>query len=163
MKLLSYFLLTALCSYASFSFAQNKEQLAIGTVVKMTFEGKLVEAELVGRATLNQEQEDENINKSLLEPDKESLVLAINFVMVDNPITNDIFIFALEADEAETLTLEMFEEEGFSKVLNCTFNVEAGLSYKVVDLGTVDNGNYTFRLQNKQEAELIRIITIEKS
>ncbi len=167
MKLITYCLLCILCLYTSFLFAQDDDQLAIGTVVKMTFEGQMVEAKLVCRASAPTKQEEEdvlmNIHKILLEAEKEALILPIRFYMVDDPVTDGIFIFGLEAIEAETLTLELYEEEGFVMVLNCAFEVEVGSSYKVLDLGALESGNYIFRLKNKQQAELNRIITVEKS
>ncbi|MFK7799685.1 MAG: hypothetical protein AB8E82_19685 [Aureispira sp.] len=167
MKPLPYILLLILCCCASFSFAQNDERLAIGTVVQMTFEGNLVEAKLVGRAAVSKEQEQEyilmNINETLLGAERESKILPINFVMPDEPVTSGILIFGLESETAETLTLEILKKEEYTMVLDCTFEVAAGSSYKVVDLGVLENGTYSFRLKNKQEAELTRIITIKKS
>lgn len=119
----------------------------------------------IKKAVISAEDEDAadvlNLNESFLRAKKEAQELDITFNMSDEPVTNGVFIFGIETQEAKDLTLELYDEEGFGLVANNQFNVLSGSNYKALNVKELDAGEYNFRLLDAQGKELNRSIKIQ--
>lgn len=101
-----------------------------------------------------------NINQALMGAEKEAQLLDVNFSMSDEPVENGMFIFSIESPDAKNLTLEMFDEEGYSKTANNSFDVNEGNNYKALNVNSMENGDYLFRLKDTEGRELVRTVNI---
>lgn len=138
-------------------------------VLQVNFEGKMITLaadDVVATAQLmNQEDADAqavmNINESLMGAEKEAQLLDVNFTMSDEPVENGMFIFGIETEDAKNLTIEMFDEEGFGMVANNKFEINQGNNYKALNVKSLDNGTYNFRLKDDAGKELNRQVTVK--
>jgi len=80
--------------------------------------------------------------------------------MSDEPVENGMFIFGIESPDAKNLTLEMFDEEGYEMAANNKFNVLEGNNYKALNVNSMNNGAYLFRLKDDTGKELVRTVSI---
>lgn len=102
------------------------------------------------------------INQNLMGAEKEAQLLDVTFTMSDEPVENGMFIFGIETENAKGLTLEMRDEEGFALVANNEFEITTGHNYKALNVSTLDNGTYNFRLKDGAGKELNRQINVAK-
>lgn len=120
--------------------------------------------ETVAMEKMNAEDEDAqavmSINQALMGAEKEAQLLDVNFSMSDEPVENGMFIFSIESPDVKNLTLEMFDEEGYSMTANNKFDVNEGNNYKALNVNSMDNGDYLFRLKDTQGRELVRTVNI---
>lgn len=103
-----------------------------------------------------------NVNEAFLAAEKEAQALDVQFSMSEEPVDNGMFIFGIESPQAKNLTLEMFDEEGFEKVANNSFDITEGNNYKALNVESLDNGTYNFRIKDETGKELNRRIVIEQ-
>lgn len=167
MKIAQHLLFLFLLLSSSFSFAQKSNSPSIGAVVEVKLKGKKIKANIVCIATLiSLENADANaimnINQSLMGAEREAQLLDVNFTISDEPLKTSLLVFGIETEYSNNLTLEMFNEESYAMVTNCTFHIEPGNNFNAVDLSILDNGNYIFRLKDNEGKELSRQITIKK-
>lgn len=101
-----------------------------------------------------------SINQALMGAEKEAQLLDVAFSMSDEPVENGMFIFAIESPDAKDLTLEMFDEEGYEMAANNEFSVNEGNNYKALNVNSLDNGDYLFRLKDSHGKELVRTVNI---
>jgi hypothetical protein len=120
--------------------------------------------ETVAMQQMNQEDADAadimNINSTLMAAEKEAQLLEVRFSMSDEPIDNGMFIFSIESPNGKNLTLEMYDEEGYDKVANNKFAVTEGNNYKALNVNSMDEGDYLFRLKDDEGRELVRTVNI---
>jgi len=136
--------------------------------INATFEGQSVTieaADIIGAAQqMNAEDADAeavmSIHQNLMGAEKEAQLLDVKFTMADEPVENGMFIFGIETQEAKQLNVEMYDEEGFSMVANNQFDITEGNNYKALNVKTLDNGTYTFRLKDDLGKELSREVVI---
>lgn len=136
--------------------------------IQVEFEGKTITLnteDIVGNAqAMSAEDQDAQklmaVNNSLMAAEKTAQVLDVNFTMSEEPVENGMFIFGIETEEAKDLTLEMLDEEGFNTVANNQFQVNQGNNYKALNVQSLDNGTYNFRLKDSQGKELNRKVMI---
>lgn len=101
------------------------------------------------------------VNESLMAAEKEAQILDVNFSMSDEPVGNGMFVFGIESPDSKSITIEMFDEEGYNLAANNTFVVNEGNNYKALNVNTLDNGEYLFRLKDDQGRELARTVSIQ--
>lgn len=136
--------------------------------IQVEFEGKTITLnteDIVGTAqAMSAEDQDAQklmaVNNSLMGAEKEAQTLEVNFTMSEEPVENGMFIFGIEAEEAKDLTIEMLDEEGFTTVANNQFQITQGNNYKALNVQSLDNGTYNFRLKDNQGKELNRKVII---
>lgn len=136
--------------------------------IQVKFEGKTITLnteDIVGTAqAMSAEDQDAQklmaVGNSLMAAEKEAQVLDVNFTMSEEPVENGMFIFGIQTDEAKDLTIEMLDEEGFTTVANNQFQVTQGNNYKALNVQSLDNGSYNFRLKDAQGKELNRKVMI---
>lgn len=136
--------------------------------IQVEFEGKTITLnteDIVGTAqAMSAEDQDAQklmaVGSSLMAAEKEAQILDVNFTMSDDPVQNGMFIFGIETEEAKDLTIEMLDEEGFTTVANNQFQVNQGNNYKALNVQSLDNGTYNFRLKDAQGKELNRTVKV---
>lgn len=101
-----------------------------------------------------------NLNQKLMGAEKEAQLLDVNFTMDDEPVDNGMFIFGIETEDAKELTLEMHDEEGFNLVANNMFTINEGQNYKAINVSSLDQGMYNFRIKDDAGRELNRQVNI---
>jgi len=162
-------LFTASCSNEekTITIDDNSTRAGQSEAMQVTFEGQTItieSADVISMQAMNQEDADAqavmNINQALMGAEKEAQLLDVNFTMSDEPVENGMFIFGIETENAKNLTLEMFDEEGYAMVANNKFDVNEGNNYKALNVNTMENGTYTFRLKDEAGKELNREVTV---
>ena len=146
----------------------NVTRIGQEEAVEAKFQGQAVTIEtsdiISMRYKLNAENADAQavmeINQALLGTEKEAQLLDVKFSMADEPIENGMFIFGIETENEKNLTLEMFDEEGYAMVANNKFDVNEGNNYKALNVNTLENGTYNFRLKDDAGRELNRQVTV---
>lgn len=103
-----------------------------------------------------------SVNEAFLAAEKESQALEVEFSMSEEPVDNGMFIFGIESPQAKNLTLELFDEEGFERVANNSFDITEGNNYKALNVESLNNGTYTFRIKDEAGKELNRRIVIQQ-
>jgi len=87
--------------------------------------------------------------------------LDVEFSMSDAPVENGSFIFGIESERNQDLTMMMYDEEGFSMVANNQFEITEGSNYKALNVQSLEPGAYIFKLRNEKDGrELIRRVEI---
>jgi hypothetical protein len=115
----------------------------------------------VANENANQASEDAmNIVNSLMGADKEAQVLEVTFLMSDKPVDNGIFVFGIETENPKSLTMQMFDEEGFGMVANNEFDITGGNNFKALNVTALNSGNYIFRLKDADGKELQKTVTV---
>ena len=148
----------------------NSTRAGQSTSMQVNFQGQMVTieaADMIGTAAaMNMEDADAqavmNINQALMGTEKEAQLLDVNFTMSDEPVENGMFIFGIETENAKNLTLEMFDEEGYAMVANNKFDITEGNNYKALNVNSLENGIYNFRLKDDAGKELNKQVTVGK-
>jgi hypothetical protein len=137
---------------------------------QVQFNGKVINLnteDIIGTASqLHAEEADAkammDVNAAFLSAEKEAQALDVNFSMADEPVDNGMFIFGIETKEAKQLKMEVFDEEGFAMVANNEFDITEGNNYKALNVRSLDNGTYTFRIKDDQGKELNRKMVVQQ-
>lgn len=140
-----------------------------GVEMNLSFNGKNIvikATDIIGVAEkMSAESQDAidimNINQSLMGAEKVAQLLDVKFTMSDEPIDNGMFIFGMESNNAQKMTLEMYDEEGFALVANNKFEITEGNNYKALNVNSLQDGSYTFRIKDDSGKELNRTVKIE--
>jgi hypothetical protein len=167
MKIIQHLFFIFLLLSSSLAFGQKIKSLEIGALVKAKFEGQKIKATLVCIATLLSSEDADanaimNLNELLMEAEKEPQLLDVNFTISDAPLKKSLLVFGIETEYPQNLTLELFSEESYAIVANCTFPIESGNNFNAVDLSALDNGSYLLRLKDNDGKELNRSIFIKR-
>lgn len=91
-----------------------------------------------------------------------AVLTTVNFKVAEETIENDLFIFALESQMEQSLSFEMFDEEGFQMAANNTLGLSQGNNYKAINVSTIEDGNYIVRVKNSEGQELVQKISINR-
>ncbi len=102
------------------------------------------------------------IYTSLMAAEKVAKVLDIEMIAEDE-VNDDVFVFALKSEEQRKLTMEMFDEEGFTPHANRTLQVEDGNNYNALNVKALPDGTYQFKLTDDQGAEFTKSVTINRN
>lgn len=88
--------------------------------------------------------------------------LNLSFEMSDEPIGTGLFLFSINTETEQDLAFQMYDEEGFELAANNQLKVKEGANYKALNVNSLKDGTYLFRLKNKEGQELVRKVAIEK-
>jgi hypothetical protein len=112
----------------------------------------------------NAKQDDDAVTSIMgrfMAAKNEAMLLDVNFTMSDEPVS-DMFVFGIETEDEKELTFEMYDEEGFEMAANNTISVTQGNNYKALNVKSLDEGNYFFKLKDESGKELTREVKIER-
>jgi enoyl reductase-like protein len=99
--------------------------------------------------------------KNMMSAKSEAQQLDLKLSMSDAPVENGVFLFSIESKSNQDLTLEMYDEEGFSLAANNKVNLNAGNNYKALNVKDLSTGEYMLRLRDAEGKELKRAIKIQ--
>ena len=111
----------------------------------------------------NAAQDDDAIKgimRSLMGAENEAQLLDVKFHMSEEPVEEGLFVFGIEAEEQKSLTMEMYDEEGFEMAANNKINITEGNNYKALNVKTLEDGKYFFKLKDDAGKELVREVVI---
>jgi len=118
--------------------------------------------ELSKAANANADEEAvTNIMSSLMAAEKEDQLLDIKFTMSDETVDEGLFVFGVQTEEEKELTIQLFDEEGFTIQANNTINVTAGNNYKALNVRSLKNGSYYLKIKDSEDKELTRKLVVE--
>ena len=100
------------------------------------------------------------LNSKFMGAEKTAQTLDVTFTAADEPVENGMFIFGIQTEEGKDLVMEVFDEEGFAMVANNQFSVTEGNNYKALNVNSLDNGVYNFRLKDQEGKELNRQVKV---
>jgi uncharacterized glyoxalase superfamily protein PhnB len=101
------------------------------------------------------------IMRALLEIENSTLMLDVAFSMSDEPVSK-MFVFGIETEQDKTLSLNMYDEEGFEIASDLKFSISAGNNYRALDVSELENGVYFFILKDQDGKELVRQLRIKR-
>lgn len=102
-----------------------------------------------------------SIFNTLLAAESAANQLDVEFSMSDAPVENGSFIFGIDSERNQDLTMMMYDEEGFGVVANNQFAITEGNNYKALNVQSLEPGAYIFKLRNDKDGrELIRRVEI---
>ena len=99
---------------------------------------------------------------SLMTAEKIANVLDIEMTASDDPVNDDIFVFALKSENQKEVALKMFDEEGFGVAANRVLEVNEGNTYRALNVQSLEDGTYIFQLSDGNGAEMTRKVTIKR-
>jgi hypothetical protein len=161
---ITFIILLIWASLYQYSFAQEKDTIIPPKVasIEVTLNGQIVHAETICKTLFEQKEPTaEDLKNALMNGDKESQILDVNFTMSDEPITDSLFIFGIETEEAKQLFIKMFDEESFELVIDCQFDIEPGNNYKALNTSALKSGSYIIQLRDAYYKELNRTLVIQ--
>ena len=103
----------------------------------------------------------QTIYTTLMAAEKVAKVLNIEMIAQDE-VNDDVFVFSLKSEEQKELTMKMFDEEGYELAAHRVLEVNEGNSYRALNVESLNDGTYTFKLTDKDGAEMNRKITIKR-
>jgi hypothetical protein len=136
--------------------------------MNLTFGGQVISIKMGDIINISEKMSAEDqdamnvmtLNQKLMSTQKKDQSLNLNFSMSEEPIDNGMFVFGIQAEDARKLTLEMHDEEGFTLVANNIFSVNEGQNYKAINVSSLDEGTYNFRIKDAAGRELNRQVNI---
>ncbi|MCH2022274.1 MAG: hypothetical protein MK207_07295 [Saprospiraceae bacterium] len=101
-----------------------------------------------------------NYTHALLGAEKEAQ-LEILFSIEDKPVEDGMLILGVETNKEKTLTIELYDEEGFEKISKNNFTVEEGANYHALNVEALESNLYVLRLKDDKGNELQRKVNIK--
>jgi len=102
------------------------------------------------------------IYTSLMAAEKVAKMLDIEMIASDEPVQDDVFVFALKSEEQKNLTMKMFDEEGYELAAHRVMEVTEGSNYRNLNVKSLEDGTYMFQITDESGAELNRKVTIKR-
>lgn len=137
----------------------------VETIEFMDAQVSIAKEDIITVAMAENAQQDEDavsgIMRTLMGAENQAQMLEVNFTMSDEPVS-DMFVFGIETEEEKELTFEMFDEEGFEMAANNTISVTKGDNYKALNVKSLNEGTYFFKLKDDAGKELTRQVKIER-
>jgi len=102
------------------------------------------------------------IYTTLLAAEKVAQTLDIEMTIEDE-INDDVFVFSLKSQEQKNLAMQMFDEEGYEMAADQVLKVTKGNNYNALNVKTLDDGTYIFKLRDSSGAEMNKKILINRN
>jgi len=103
------------------------------------------------------------IYTSLMAAEKVAKMLDIEMIASDEPVQDDVFVFALKSEEQKNLTMKMFDEEGYELAAHRVMEVTEGSNYRNLNVKSLEDGTYMFQITDESGAEMNRKVTIKRN
>ncbi|EJF52609.1 hypothetical protein SapgrDRAFT_0874 [Saprospira grandis DSM 2844] len=179
MKKLSSFLLAAAVLFTMGSCGSDNQQAATAVNIKnvnstrgvqtVQFQGAdvAITAEdvfVVEAKKANAKQSEDAVNdihSSLMSAEKEDQLAGVELTMEDKAV-DDMFVFGLKAEEAKNVMFEMYDEEGFELAANNKFSLNQGHNYKALNVTSLEEGKYFFKLKDEAGKEMTNTVVIKR-
>ena len=148
MRILSFVLALVLAFNAS-AFAAPAQEDKMVAVVLLMDEG-------------DDKQVVATIYTTLMAAEKVAKMLDIEMVASDDPVQDDVFVFALKSEQQKDLTMKMFDEEGYELAAHRVMEVTEGSNYRALNVESLEDGTYMFQITDETGAELNKKVTIKR-
>jgi hypothetical protein len=102
------------------------------------------------------------IYTTLMTAEKVAKTLNIEVIASDEPVQDDVFVFALKSEEQKNLTMKMFDEEGYELAAHRELEVTEGSNYRNLNVKTLEDGTYILQLTDETGAEINKKMTIKR-
>ncbi len=150
-------------------FNQNPNSETRG-LKRVKFQGEsfnMVAADIIvaKQAANNQQQDAEAVKaifNSLQAAEKKAQALDIQVILSEETIQDGMFVFALETENSKSLTMELFDEEGYGMAGSNAMNLTAGRNYKAINVNSLNDGKYIMRLRDAEGKELVQNFAVAK-
>lgn len=149
MKVLSFVLAFVLAFNASAFAAPTQEDKMVAVVLLMD----------------NEEDDKEvvaTIYTTLMAAEKVAKMMDVEMIASDDPVQDDVFVFALKSEEQKDLTMKMFDEEGYELAAHNVMEVTEGSNYRALNVETMEDGTYMFEVTDESGASLRKQVTIKR-
>ena len=103
----------------------------------------------------------QTIYTTLMAAEKVAKVLDIEMVAQDE-VNDDVFVFSLKSEDQKNLTMKMFDEEGYQLAAHRVLEVNEGNSYRALNVESLEDGTYNFKLTDENGAEMNKKVTIKR-
>ncbi len=105
-----------------------------------------------------------SIFNSMVGAENEQAQLNVQLLLSEEEVKDGMMLFSLRSEEAQDLNFKIYDEEGFQTVANNTMSVNEGENYKALNVASLPNGTYLFKLRNdKTRKEMIRKVMINNN
>ncbi|MCP4442719.1 MAG: T9SS type A sorting domain-containing protein [Aureispira sp.] len=101
------------------------------------------------------------IYTSLMAAEKVAKTLEIEMTS-DDEVNDDVFVFSLKSQDQKELAMQMFDEEGYEIAADRVLKVTEGNNYNALNVKTLDDGTYIFKIQDESGAEMTKKISINR-
>lgn len=142
-----------------------KKLLFLLSLVALTFMSFTVNEpnKFVTVLLLTQESDDaktvQTIKTSLFAAEKVAAILNVELVADD--VATDVFVFNIESEDQKNLVMHVFDEEGYELVGQRDLQISNGENYKALNVKTLEDGTYIFKLSDENGNELTKKFTIQ--
>lgn len=119
---------------------------------------------IVAQKKANAEQDAQfisSINSALQAAENKAAKLDIQVTLSEEKVTDGTFVFALDVPEAQNLTIELFDEEGFELAGANKMDLTTGKNYKAINVKTLTDGQYVMRLRDNDGKELVQNFVVQ--
>lgn len=99
-----------------------------------------------------------SIRTSLMSAEKVSGILDIQMVADEN--AKDVFVFNIESSNQKELIMEILDEEGYEMVGNNVMNLTQGENYKALNVTSLSDGTYLFKLKDNAGNEMTKSFNV---
>jgi hypothetical protein len=140
--------------------------LVLGFGATNTYAAPQAEDKMVAVILLMDDGDDKKvvttIFTTLMAAEKVAKTLNIEMIASDDPIADDVFVFALKSEEQKDLTLRAFDEEGYELAAHRVLKVSEGNNYNALNVQSLEDGTYIFELQDAEGAAITRKVTVKR-
>jgi hypothetical protein len=102
------------------------------------------------------------IYTSLMAAEKVAKMMDVEMIASDDPVQDDVFVFALKSEEQKDLTMKMFDEEGYELAAHRVMEVTEGSNYRALNVESMEDGTYMFEVTDETGASLRKQVTIKR-
>ena len=102
------------------------------------------------------------IYTTLMAAEKVAKLMDVEMIASDDPVQDDVFVFALKSEEQKDLTMKMFDEEGYELAAHRVMEVTEGSNYRALNVESLDDGTYMFEVTDESGASLRKQVKIER-
>lgn len=102
------------------------------------------------------------IYTTLMAAEKVAKLMDVELIASDDPVQDDVFVFALKSEEQKDLTMRMFDEEGFTNVAHNVLEVTEGSNYRALKVDNLEDGTYIFEVSDENGDSQRQTIEIKR-
>jgi hypothetical protein len=117
-----------------------------------------------GRESRSQQDREEVVSlmRNFRLAENKNSKLDLELSMSDEPVENGIFLFSVETPKNQSLSLQMYDEEGFEMAASNKIDLKEGKNFKALNVKSLEEGQYLFILKDDAGNELMRKVVIEQ-
>lgn len=146
-KLFSFLALVLTVSIAAFASDNGLDRRTVAVV--------LIEMDDDDKQTIT------TVFTTLTAAEKIAKALDVELIASDEAINDDMFVFAVKSGDQKALIMRVFDEEGAEVAANGV-QITEGLNGRTLNVNTLNDGTYTFKLMGENNTEVSREIVIDR-